>query len=163
MDEIWEVVVEANLHVDLGAGAKPEADGYGDFIQHIDGYLCEIGDMQIRDGLHVLGRPPEGEQLVNLALALVRLDAPGVTGLRGAVARDFGLDYKTLNDRERFGERWPDGRPVFYGALPADTAWRTRGDILAPVSNNCAGASSRPSPSGALRPTRSVRLQSGSG
>ena len=137
MDEIWEVVVEANLHVDLGAEAKPEEDDYGDFIQHIDGYLCEIGDMQIRDGLHVLGRPPEGEQLVNLALALVRLDAPGVTGLRGAVARDLGLDYETLNDRERFGESWPDGRPVFYGVLPADTTWRTRGDIIAGLEQLC--------------------------
>ncbi|MCY4188732.1 MAG: cobaltochelatase subunit CobN, partial [Bryobacterales bacterium] len=137
MDEIWEVVVEAKLHVDLGAEAKPREDDYGDFIQHIDGYLCEIGDMQIRDGLHVLGRPPEGEQLVNLALALVRLDAPGVAGLRGAVARDLGLDYEALNDRERYGERWSDSRPGFYDALPAETAWRTRGDILTGLEHLC--------------------------
>ena len=28
---------------------------------HVDGWLCEIKDVQIRDGLHVLGQAPEGE------------------------------------------------------------------------------------------------------
>jgi len=67
--EIWDAVVAANLHQDLGVEAQPEDAAYGEFIQHIDGYLCEIGDLQIRDGLHVLGQMPGGDQLINLALA----------------------------------------------------------------------------------------------
>src|SRR5690606_34431746 len=65
-----------------------------------------------------------------LALALVRLDAPGVTGLRGAVARDFGVDYDALNDRDRFGELWSGERPQFFEWLPAETPARTGGDVL---------------------------------
>ena len=36
-------------------------------IEHVDGYLCEIKDLQVRDGLHILGAARrEGEQLRGL-------------------------------------------------------------------------------------------------
>ena len=34
----------------------PDDDDFDDFVLHIDGYLCEVKDVQIRDGLHILGR-----------------------------------------------------------------------------------------------------------
>ncbi len=34
--------------------------------EHIDGYLCEVKDIQIKDGLHILGQPPRGDQLRGL-------------------------------------------------------------------------------------------------
>ena len=33
-------------------------------LEDIEGYLCELTGAQIRDGLHILGTTPEGEQLV---------------------------------------------------------------------------------------------------
>ena len=45
---------------------------------HVDGWLCEIKDAQIRDGLHVLGEVPEGDELINLVLAILR--SPQVFG-----------------------------------------------------------------------------------
>ena len=101
--DIWNAVVAANLHQDLGVDAQPDDEAYGEFIQHIDGYLCEIGDLQIRDGLHVLGQMPEGEQLINLALALIRLDSPGFTGIRRAIAEDY---RSGLWRAERSGRPW---------------------------------------------------------
>jgi len=41
-------------------------------ILHVDGWLCEIKDSQIRDGLHVLGTPPSGQDRVDLVLAMLR-------------------------------------------------------------------------------------------
>ena len=41
-------------------------------ILHVDGWLCEIKDSQIRDGLHVLGTPPSGANRVDLVLAMLR-------------------------------------------------------------------------------------------
>src|SRR3712207_1533006 len=41
-------------------------------ILHVDGWLCEIKDSQIRDGLHVLGTPPSGQDRVDLVLAVLR-------------------------------------------------------------------------------------------
>ena len=39
---------------------------------HIDGYLCEVKDAAIKDGLHILGAAPTGEALVNLVLVILR-------------------------------------------------------------------------------------------
>ncbi|MBW0093913.1 cobaltochelatase subunit CobN, partial [Pseudonocardia sp. KRD-188] len=52
---IWEVVQAAQLHHDLHVDTAPGEDDFDDFVLHIDGYLCEVKDVQIRDGLHVLG------------------------------------------------------------------------------------------------------------
>jgi cobaltochelatase CobN len=60
-------------------------------VLHIDGYLCEVKDAAIRDGLHILGAAPSGEALANLVLVILR--APqlwsarwgALPGLRDAV------------------------------------------------------------------------------
>ncbi|MGH3971948.1 MAG: cobaltochelatase subunit CobN, partial [Pseudonocardiaceae bacterium] len=95
--QIWTLIQSAQLHHDLGADAPPGADEFDDFVLHLDGYLCEIKDVQIRDGLHVLGRVPEGDELVNDVLAVLRArqvfssDAT-LPGLRSAIAEHLGLD-----------------------------------------------------------------------
>ncbi|MGH9843714.1 MAG: cobaltochelatase subunit CobN, partial [Blastocatellia bacterium] len=128
--EIWNAVVAANLHQDLGVEAQPDNEAYGEFIQHIDGYLCEIGDLQIRDGLHILGRLQGGEQLINLALALIRLDSPGMTGIRRAIAQDYQLDYTALSDTATLGSAYPGTLPSHHLLLTSDAPARTNGDIL---------------------------------
>src|SRR5947209_1662505 len=65
-------------------------------IQELDGYLCELAGAQIRDGLHVLGQVPEGEQQVGLLLALTRLPNLDVPSLRAAVSARCGLDLDPL-------------------------------------------------------------------
>ena len=55
--QIWTLVQAAQLHHDLHVDAtRRPTDEFDDFVLHIDGYLCEIKDVQIRDGLHILGR-----------------------------------------------------------------------------------------------------------
>ncbi len=92
--QIWELLREAELHRDLGVEEAP--DDFDEFITHVDGYLCEIKDAQIKDGLHVLGVPPAGEQRLGLLAALLRLGAGDVPGLRAAVGTAFGLDEPAL-------------------------------------------------------------------
>jgi cobaltochelatase CobN len=70
--EIWQLMRAAELHRDLGLEERPEDEEFDDFLLHVDGWLCEIKDAQIRDGLHVLGAAPEGEARVNLVLAILR-------------------------------------------------------------------------------------------
>ncbi len=89
--EIWQLIRAAELHQDLGLEERPEDDDFDEFVMNVDGWLCEIKDVQIRDGLHVLGQRPEGEGLINLVLAVLR--APqifagrpdSVPGLRAAL------------------------------------------------------------------------------
>ncbi len=95
---IWTTMQAAELHHDLGVDVaqQPSPDAFGELIEHIDGYLCEIKDLQVRDGLHVLGRAPTGEQFRGLLAAILRLGAPGVPGLRRAIGAAYGLDERAL-------------------------------------------------------------------
>jgi cobaltochelatase CobN len=70
--QIWSLIEAAHLHHDLGVGAQPGSAEFDEFVLHIDGYLCEIKDAAIRDGLHILGVAPDGEALVNLVLVILR-------------------------------------------------------------------------------------------
>ena len=89
--EIWQLMKAAEMHRDLGLDERPEDDDFDDFLLHVDGWLCEIKDAQIRDGLHVLGQAPDGEARVNLVLAILRAaqvfggQQQAVPGLRAAL------------------------------------------------------------------------------
>jgi cobaltochelatase CobN len=76
----------------------------------LDGYLCELKESQIRDGLHIFGRTPTGEQLVDLLLALARYPGAGQLGLTQAIARDWGWDWDPL--AVDLTEPWPDKPPA---------------------------------------------------
>ncbi|EWT07055.1 cobalamin biosynthesis protein CobN [Intrasporangium chromatireducens Q5-1] len=73
--EIWSLLRAAELHRDLGLEDDASVEDAAEFdllVQHVDGWLCEIKDVQIRDGLHVLGEVPSGQALVDLVLAILR-------------------------------------------------------------------------------------------
>ncbi len=70
--QIWTLLQAAKLDHDLGLNERPEDDHFDEMILHVDGWLCEIKDSQIRDGLHVLGAPPTGQDRVDLVLAMLR-------------------------------------------------------------------------------------------
>ena len=100
--QVWELLVEAEIHRDLGIDEEHAADdaAFDDMVLHVDGYLCALKDAQIRGGLHVLGQPPEGEALVDLVLAITRLQQGTVPSLRATVAGDLGFDPATERRHE---------------------------------------------------------------
>src|SRR5262249_21680623 len=63
LERIRDLVGTAQLHRDLDCEKLPGVDELPALLNRIDGYLCEIKESQIRDGLHILGRLPEGEPL----------------------------------------------------------------------------------------------------
>ncbi len=70
--EIWTLLRAAKMDEDLGLSDRPEEDAFDDLVGQIDYHLCAIKDVQIRDGLHILGEAPTGDALVNLVLAMLR-------------------------------------------------------------------------------------------
>ena len=70
--QIWTLIQAAKLDHDLGLDDRPHDAEFDEMILHVDGWLCEIKDSQIRDGLHVFGSPPEGDARVDLVLAILR-------------------------------------------------------------------------------------------
>src|SRR5581483_3388802 len=79
-----------------GVGEAPAGPAFDELITHIDGYLCELKDAQIRGGLHILGQPPSGAEKLDLLAAITRLPYAGGPSLRSAVAERLGLD---ISDR----------------------------------------------------------------
>jgi cobaltochelatase CobN len=94
--QIWTLLQAAEMHRDLGLEERPDDDEFDDFVMHIDGWLCEVKDAQIRDGLHILGAAPDGAARVNLVLAILRAaqvwggEAGAVPGLRAALGLKEG-------------------------------------------------------------------------
>ncbi len=89
--QIWTLIQAAKLDHDLGVTDRPHDAEFDDFLLHIDGWLCEVKDAQIRDGLHVLGAAPTGDARVNLVGSMLRArqvwggTANALPGLREAL------------------------------------------------------------------------------
>ncbi|MBB1245125.1 cobaltochelatase subunit CobN [Streptomyces durbertensis] len=101
--QIWTLIQAAKLDHDLGMEERPDDDGFDDFLLHVDGWLCEVKDAQIRDGLHVLGGAPAGPERVNLVLAVLRArqiwgGTTALPGLREALGLDESAATRTTAD-----------------------------------------------------------------
>jgi cobaltochelatase CobN len=106
--QIWTLIQAAQLHHDLHINDRPDDDAFDDFLLHVDGYLCEIKDAQIRDGLHILGQAPVGEARTNLVLAVLRARQVwgGVSGALPGLREALGLveGKGALGEVDRFEE-----------------------------------------------------------
>jgi cobaltochelatase CobN len=94
---ISELVNQENLDIDLRIG-KQSQKGYENSINKIDGYLCELKEAQIRDGLHIFGQCPSGRLLRDLIIAIARQPSRRHAGITCAIATDWGLDINPLTD-----------------------------------------------------------------
>ncbi|GFG54937.1 cobaltochelatase subunit CobN [Mycolicibacterium agri] len=102
---IWTLIRAAEMDRDLGLEERPDDDSFDDMLLHVDGWLCEIKDVQIRDGLHILGQAPAGEAELDLVLAILRARQlfggdQTVPGLRQAL----GLTEDGTDDRAAVDE-----------------------------------------------------------
>ena len=91
--QIKQLVRDANLDADL----KSSVDDVDELLVKLDGYLCELKEAQIRDGLHILGKAPESDQLLDLLIALHRIPAGSQLGITQALAKDMNLSFDPLN------------------------------------------------------------------
>ncbi|XZF63870.1 MAG: cobaltochelatase subunit CobN [Gloeotrichia echinulata DVL01] len=96
-DRIRNLVIEENLHRDLGIQNEADFLNWESLILNcISGYLCELKEAQIRDGLHIFGKCPQGRQLRDLIVAIARIPNRYSIGITRAIAQDWGLDFDPL-------------------------------------------------------------------
>ncbi|HLT77965.1 MAG TPA: cobaltochelatase subunit CobN [Ferrovibrio sp.] len=97
----------------------------------IDNHLCDLRELQIRDGLHVFGEKPEGEALIDLLVALVRLPRGDGRGGNASILRalcaDLGLDCDPLE--VEYAATWQGAKPPLL-AMITDAPWRSFGDTV---------------------------------
>ena len=145
-EKILDLVTRLRLDLDCGI---TEADSQNERLQKLDAYLCELKELQIRDGLHVFGETPKGRLLDDLLVALVRTPrgtgAGGGASLHRALAADLGLeDFDPLDCA--MAAPWAGARPARLAALDLEASWRSNGDTVerlellasALVSGKCA-------------------------
>ncbi len=121
--QIWEVIERNRLDDDLQYILKADHgdhshDWDGEFLEDgtptafaelqgaqvahlledIEGYLCELTGAQIRDGLHILGYMPSGDQLTELLYHLLKLPNIEAPSLPETVARLWGAAWRALQD-----------------------------------------------------------------
>jgi cobaltochelatase CobN len=116
-DRILDLAASIGLDKDCGVTRGDDADAA---LGKLDNHLCELKELQIRDGLHVFGVSPTGEQLTDLLVALVRLPRARGEGrdasLLRALARDLALDFDPL--AATLSDPWTGPRPSVLGYPP---------------------------------------------
>lgn len=96
-DRITQLISSEQLHQDLGGDLTSTApSNLAAFLTRADGYLCELKEAQIRDGLHIFGQCPQGRQLRDLVVAIARQPSNHHIGITRAIAQRWGLDFDPL-------------------------------------------------------------------
>ena len=130
-----EILAESRrlgLDVDLGLARDVDTD---DALAALDNHLCEIKELQIRDGLHILGRAPDGDQLTDLLVALVRIPRGDGLGGDASILRAIAGDFRIATIFDPLdcdlARRWQGPYPEALAKLSnANGSWRTCGDTV---------------------------------
>jgi cobaltochelatase CobN len=122
-----------------------DAQYFSEFVAQTDGYLCEIKEAQIRDGLHSFGQCPEGRQLRDLIVAIARNPAGNSVfqglgqrlGITQAIAQKFYLDFDplTAEPSEAFAQLPKELVKYMDGEYPK---CNIIGDVIAAIENYAA-------------------------
>ena len=92
--DIVNKVHDFGLADDLGLSAE---DGDAAVLGKLDGFLCDLKDLQIRDGLHIFGAAPQGPQRRDLLLALARPGFSDHPSYIDALAQAEGISAPLLS------------------------------------------------------------------
>ncbi|KQW58744.1 MULTISPECIES: cobaltochelatase subunit CobN [unclassified Ensifer] len=124
LDLVRDIGLDHDARIDKG-------DSDDKALEKLDAYLCDLKEMQIRDGLHIFGVAPEGRLLTDLTVALARVPRSLGEGadqsLQRAMAADAGLGFDPLDCV--MSDPWEGARPDMLSSI-SDAPWRTAGDTV---------------------------------
>ncbi|NQX80154.1 MAG: cobaltochelatase subunit CobN, partial [Hyphomicrobiaceae bacterium] len=127
--EIINTSIRLGLDRDCGFNIKDS--GY-EILQALDSHLCDLKEMQIRDGLHILGSSPVGRMRTDTLLALARVPRGSSNGqnmsILQALANDLGLSHFNPLDCKS-AANWTGNRPRHLLRVSTQP-WRTAGDTV---------------------------------
>jgi cobaltochelatase CobN len=133
--QIWTLIQASRLDHDLGLDARPHDAEFDDFVLHVDGWLCEVKDAQIRDGLHVLGVAPAGPGRVGLVLAMLQARQiwSGVAGAMPGLREALGLAENGSASRAEVDQAEATARALAEGMELAGWQPDAAGGVVAEV------------------------------
>jgi cobaltochelatase CobN len=104
----------------------------------LDNFLCDLKELQIRDGLHVFGQNPNAAQAGELLAQILRTPRGDGDGANASLLRALAHDLELINhgdddDETGYdpltaiaGENWTGATPPIL-ARQSTGAWRTNG------------------------------------
>lgn len=100
---IRDIVQRMDLYSDMKVDPSCPDEVFADAVDDLYDYIVEVKGNLIKDGLHILGHPPEGDLMEEAVYCLTRLDNGDVPSLRGSIAAYRGYDILDLqnNSSER--------------------------------------------------------------
>lgn len=126
---ILQLAADSGLAVDAGIAAADAPDAA---LDKLDAYLCELKEMQIRDGLHIFGTPPAGRLADDLLAAITRLprgtQAEDASLLR-ALCQDLGLPAAFDPLAPAMSAPWNGPYPQLLQDV-STALWRSHGDTV---------------------------------
>ena len=131
MDDILSHAELAGLATDCGINAHDSND---EKLQKLDNYLCDIKDMQIRDGLHIFGQLADDEQQTGLLTAIMRIPRGDGSGDGQSILRTLAADILPM--AEGFDPLTTDRALPWEWDKPAVLdrdewgIWRSHGDVV---------------------------------
>jgi cobaltochelatase CobN len=125
-EQIRELATSSGFARDCGIAAGEPTAGA---LKKLDAWLCELKDLQIRDGLHIFGKTPAPGLLSELLFAIARNgrgDGQGAqASLLRALTADLKLTFDPLDDDQTAA--WTGPRPQ---VLNRAGTWRSVGDTV---------------------------------
>jgi cobaltochelatase CobN len=119
----------ARIGLDRDCGIAPDQD-VETALAKLDAHLCDLKELQIRDGLHIFGRSPTGAQRRDLILALARAprgSRPAQASILRALAADLALDFDPL--LASLGEIWVGPRPPALSSPLRPSGGERQGEV----------------------------------
>lgn len=135
--DLLEAAARIGLDADCGIAATDPAPTR---LAKLDAYLCDLKELQIRGGLHVLGEAPSGTERARTLIALARTPRGGEDARDASLIRALALDLALGAEFDPLdcdmATPWTGPRPVALkqawtsspSASPPLAPWRTNGD-----------------------------------
>ncbi|MEP1934645.1 MAG: cobaltochelatase subunit CobN [Roseibium sp.] len=133
--DILDAAGRHGLDKDIGITDDMDADTR---LARLDAHLCDLKELQIRDGLHILGDSPDSDLLTDLLAALARVprgQAPEQNSLQRAIADDLELTGFDPLECE-FSDTWNGSKPTILETV-SDAPWRSNGDTVERIEMLC--------------------------
>ena len=135
LSDILEQAERAVITADCGIAKDDSPD---EKLLKLDNFLCDLKELQIRDGLHVFGQNPSAAQAGELLAQILRTPRGDGDGANASLLRALAHDLELINhgdddDETGYdpltaiaGENWTGATPPIL-ARQSTGAWRTNG------------------------------------